>query len=43
MEELLKESVAGKIFPGISFKYLPDEKQMQECFEFGRRFGLEIK
>ncbi|MFA5004870.1 MAG: flavodoxin domain-containing protein [Candidatus Omnitrophota bacterium] len=43
MEGLLKDCPESRIIPGISFKYLPDAKQMQECFDFGRQFGMGLK
>jgi flavorubredoxin len=42
MEELIKKSGITIVQPGISFKYLPDNNEMQACLEFGKAFAGKI-
>jgi len=43
MQEVLKDSTAEQILPGISFKYVPDTSELVSCFEFGSKFAQNLK
>ncbi|MFA5101229.1 MAG: flavodoxin domain-containing protein [Candidatus Omnitrophota bacterium] len=43
MEGVLKEAGIELALPGISFKFLPDETEYQQCYSFGRSFGELLK
>jgi len=43
MQELLKDSGADLAIPGIAFKYVPDQAELESCFEFGSKFGRLLK
>jgi len=43
MQEMLKNSGADFVMPGISFKYNPDEAELVGCAEFGFNFAESLK
>ena len=43
MENILKESGIQVVPSSLSFKYVPSESELKQCFEFGRKFALEVK
>jgi flavorubredoxin len=43
MQEMFKDSQAGQNTPEISFKYVPDASELAGCFEFGSKFGENLK
>ena len=43
IESMLEEMKVEIFEPGISFKYVPTEEELNKCFEFGRRFAQKIK
>jgi len=43
MKGSLKDSGLDISFKPISFKYVPDEAGLNECFEFGRQFAGQLK
>jgi anaerobic nitric oxide reductase flavorubredoxin len=43
IETMLQEMKIEIFESGISFKFWPDEEELNKCFEFGRRFGMKIK
>lgn len=43
MQELLKDSGADLTVPGIAFKYVPDQAELEGCFEFGSKFAKLLK
>jgi len=43
MQEVLKDSGADFAIPGISFKYVPDQVELESCFEFGGKFSKLLK
>ncbi|MCJ7497798.1 MAG: flavodoxin domain-containing protein [candidate division Zixibacteria bacterium] len=43
IESMLQEIKIEIFEPGISFKYVPTEEELNRCFEFGRRFAKKIK
>jgi len=43
MEAVLKESGMPPAMPGIGVKYVPDEAEMKNCYNFGKEFAQKIK
>jgi anaerobic nitric oxide reductase flavorubredoxin len=43
IESMLQEMKVEIFEPGISFKYVPTEEELDRCFEFGKRFAKKIK
>jgi anaerobic nitric oxide reductase flavorubredoxin len=43
MQEVLKDSGVGLSIPGISFKYVPDQAELESCYEFGSKFAQALK
>ncbi len=43
MQEMLKDSGADFILPGLAFKYVPDQVELESCFEFGNKFARLLK
>jgi len=43
MQEMLKDSGADFSIPGIAFKYVPDQAELESCFEFGGKFAQLLK
>lgn len=43
MQELLKDSGTDFALPGISFKYVPDQVELESCFEFGDKFAKLLR
>ncbi len=43
MQEMLQNSGADFTIPGISFKYVPDKTELENCFEFGSQFAKLLK
>ncbi len=43
MESIFQEMKAEIFEPGISFKYVPTEEELNSCFEFGKRFAQKMK
>ena len=43
IENILKETGIEIIQPGLGIQYLPDESELQKCYEFGRDFAQRIK
>ena len=43
MQELLKNSGADLVLPGIAFKYNPDKVELESCFEFGSKFAQSLR
>jgi anaerobic nitric oxide reductase flavorubredoxin len=43
MRQMLQDSTAEQIVPGISFKYVPDALEFDSCFEFGTKFAQGLK
>jgi anaerobic nitric oxide reductase flavorubredoxin len=43
MQEALKDSGVDLSIPGISFKYVPDQAELESCYEFGSKFAQALK
>jgi flavorubredoxin len=43
IEEVLKEAGIEIVQPPLSVKYVPDEKELKSCYEFGRDFAKKVK
>ena len=43
IEEILKSAGIELAMPGISVKYVPDENEIKQCYEFGKAFAAKIK
>jgi flavorubredoxin len=43
IEEAIKESGAELVQPSISARYVPDENELKNCYEFGKEFAKKIK
>lgn len=43
IEAILKETGIGLALPGLGVQYMPDEKEIKLCYEFGRDFAGKIK
>jgi flavorubredoxin len=43
IETMLQEMKIEVFEPGISFKFVPTEEELNRCFEFGKRFAKKIK
>jgi len=43
IEERLKEADINLAQPGLSFRYVPDESEMNQCYEYGQNFAQQIK
>jgi len=43
IEDILKESGLEIAQPSLSVRYVPDEKELKNCYEFGKGFALKIK
>jgi flavorubredoxin len=43
IEGVLKESGIEVVQPGLSVQYVPDEKELQECYQYGKDFAQKIK
>ncbi len=43
MQELLKDSGADFSIPGITCKYVPDQAELESCFEFGNNFAKLLR
>jgi flavorubredoxin len=43
IEEVVREAGVEIFQPGLAVKYLPDEKETRDCYEFGREFAKKIK
>ncbi|MCM8770713.1 MAG: FprA family A-type flavoprotein, partial [Candidatus Omnitrophica bacterium] len=39
IENILKETGIDIVLPSIGAQYMPDEKQIQGCYEFGKQFA----
>jgi len=42
IEEALKKAGMEIAAPALTVKWVPDESELQKCYEFGRRFAKEI-
>ncbi len=42
IEGVLKEAGIETIRPSISFKYVPDEKEITRCYEYGKEFAQSL-
>jgi len=43
IEDILKETGIELVQPGLSVKYVPDEDEIRNCYEFGRDFANKIR
>lgn len=43
IEESIKEAGMEVFLPPVSFKFVPDQMELQKCFAFGRSFGELLK
>ncbi|MEW6088340.1 MAG: flavodoxin domain-containing protein [bacterium] len=43
IENVLRETGVEISQPGIQFKYVPDENESKQCYEFGKNFANKIK
>jgi len=43
MEGLIKQAGIGLAQPGLEVKYVPDEKEMADCYNFGREFVKKVR
>lgn len=43
IEGILKETGIELVQPGLSVKYVPDEDEIRNCYEFGRDFAEKLK
>jgi anaerobic nitric oxide reductase flavorubredoxin len=43
IENILKEAGVDLVQPGLSIQYVPDVKEMQNCYEFGKNFAQFLK
>ncbi len=43
LETKLKEAGISIALPSLNFKYVPSEDELKQCFDFGRKFALEVK
>ncbi|HOX54261.1 MAG TPA: flavodoxin domain-containing protein, partial [Candidatus Omnitrophota bacterium] len=43
IEEALKETGVEQIQPSISARYVPDENELKNCYEFGKEFARKIE
>ena len=43
MQETLKDSGIDFTIPGVSFKYVPDQAELESCAEFGSKFAQALK
>lgn len=43
IEKVIQESGIELASPGLGFKYVPDEKEMGLCYEYGKAFADKIK
>ena len=43
IEEAIKESGVDLVQPSISVKYVPDENELTQCYDFGKEFARKIK
>lgn len=43
LEAQLKESGIQIPVPSINFRYVPSLEELKQCFEFGRKFALEVR
>jgi len=43
IEDILKETDIELVQPGLSVKYVPDEDEIRNCYEFGRDFAEKLK
>ncbi|MBI4651918.1 flavodoxin domain-containing protein [Candidatus Desantisbacteria bacterium] len=42
IENILKETGIEIVQPGIQFKYVPDENESKQCYEYGKNFADKI-
>jgi len=42
MEDVVKSSGAELVLPGIAVKFMPDESDIQKCYEFGKSFAQHL-
>ena len=42
VEEALKQAGIEIVSPGLTFKWVPDKKELQKCFEYGKEFAKKI-
>jgi len=43
IEKVLKETGVEIVQPSVSVKYVPDEKELKTCYDFGINFAKKIK
>jgi flavorubredoxin len=43
IEKSLKNAGMEIIMPSLKFRWVPNESELQECFEFGKKFAQKIK
>ncbi len=43
IEKVIQESGIELVSPGLAFKYVPDELEMKQCYEYGKAFADKIK
>ncbi len=43
IEKILNETGIEVVQPSIAARFVPDEKELTECYEFGKRFAYSIK
>jgi flavorubredoxin len=43
IEGVLKDTGVEEVQPGLEMKYVPDDKELQRCYEYGRDFAKQIK
>jgi flavorubredoxin len=43
IEKTLEETGIKVAAPGLSVKYVPDEREIGRCYEFGKEFAGKIK
>ena len=43
IEGVLKQAGIEMVMPGLSLKYVPDEFEKKECYNFGKEFAAKVK
>ena len=43
IEKVIQESGIELASPGLAFKYVPDELEIKQCYEYGKSFAAKIK
>ncbi len=43
IEKSLKEAQIGSVINSLSVKYVPDENELKQCYEYGKEFAAKVK